>query len=231
MDYAAIQARAAFLAQACPSAFSIAPQPDWKALVNRGVQDFSWDTEYNYENGTFPTVADTAEYTIAAAGTPSWKFLEVMVRDSTGQIIPSDEQREYARNPLWIAQASSVPTRYWMSKPNTVYLFPVPSGVYTITYRGCREAAALSLTTDTPGCPGTYHEGIALRAAILHIEPFMSQSSEMAKLDLYRTQYSGLVKSFRKVLAADDVQKQRSTTPRLPELVWPIGYVRGSGIP
>jgi len=146
-----------------------------------------------------------------------------MVRDSATEMRISDEQREYAMNRIWIAAPSSVPTRYWMSKPNTIRLMAPPNDVYAMTYRGCREAAALSASTDTPGLPNTYHEAIALRAAVLHCQPFMSTPEQKGKLDEYRSIYSGLVKDCRMFLAADDMPKQRTTIARRPELVWP-GY-------
>lgn len=205
----------------------IAPQPDWKALVNRGVQDFSWDTEYNYETVTVTTVANTAEYLLSAVGTPMFKFLTECLRDSTQVLYSSDETVERGRNPLWLAAESSPPTRYWMSNANTLRLFPTPDAVYTITVRGCREAAALSAATDTPVVPGTFHEAICLRAAALHVEPFMSDEAATKKLDLYRSQYGGLVKACRKALRTENVQKQRYVVPRAPELVWAVGGWRG----
>jgi hypothetical protein len=220
VNFLELQQRAAFLASR-PGYLQALPNPDWGDLVNGAIADFSWDTEYNVEETTFPTVVNQAEYPLATVGDPrGWKFISDVAYGTTSSLYETTEQTERAKDPLWLVRPADTPARYYLVKPSTLRLVAKPSqGGVTLTVRGVREAPPLVLDTDVPAIPGTYHEAIAVRAATLHLEQYASEPQDWSRMNLYRQQYDGQVKDCKSWLAEDDAQLQRRTRRRLPDRI------------
>jgi hypothetical protein len=199
MQFSEIQARAAFLAMQA-GWDQKPPMPDWKALCNRGLQDFSWDTEYNEEEATLVTVINQSVYTIDSASTPrafrSFRCVAYGTQTTSPTNLPlSSEGDEAAADPLWWQRPAGTPVRFLIPGPNIIRIVPAPSTAGdTITLRGTREALPMAADADVPAYPATWHEAIALRAAVLHCESWVS-GDDAGKLQLYRTQYAGMVRA------------------------------------
>lgn len=233
MNYIQIIERAAYLAKQAGYQ-TVEPAPDWPTEVNIGYGDFSWDVEWHRDQGTFATVNGTKEYLLSAAGTPMYKEVAFAARGTVVEMILTDEEQMSRRDILWYTRPVGVPVYFWMSGPNTLLLHSTPDDVYTITFRGVRAAAALSAFTDIPPIPETYHEGIALRAAIRILEPWIPTIEDPQKAERawrlflkYEDQYKGHVKNFRGLIFSSNTPKQRWSAPRLPERVGgTYGFIR-----
>ena len=207
MQFTEICRRAAFLAKQAGWGEAL-PAPDWRALVNRGLQDFSWDTEFNEEEATLVSVINQGTYTVDSGAAPRlFKSVRVVAygtQSSTGRNLPlSSESDEYAVDPLWWQRPAGQPVRFLLPGSNQIRLHPAPAtGGDTITLRGTREASPMSADTDVPAFPATWHEAPALRAAVLHCEPWVT-GDDVAKVQLYRQQYAGMVRACVQFLSAN----------------------------
>ena len=207
MQFTDLTQRAAFLAKQAgwDEAF---PAPDWKALVNRGLQDFSWDTEYNEEEATITSVSNQATYIIDATANPrtfkSFRAVAYATQTTSPQNMRlTSEGDEAATDPLWWQRPSGTPARFLIPGPNVIRLHPKPNvSGDTVTIRGTRAAAPLALDADVPGFPETWHEALALRAAVLHCEPWAT-SDDAARVQLYREQYAGMVRACVQFLSSN----------------------------
>ncbi len=197
-NFVSLRQRASYLAM--QSGWDgVNPQPDWFALVNQALGDFSWDTEYNQEELTITSVANQASYLLP---TPYFKTIKD-VAYNTLLLAKSSEADERKIDPLWVIRPAGTPARYLIPGPNVLRIIDIPStSGDTIDVRGTRFAPALVNDTDAPGFPDTWHEAVALRAAVLHCEPFVSGDG-VTKLELFREQYAGMVKACKTYLAED----------------------------
>lgn len=226
--------RAAYLAKQSGYQELVDPAPDWPTEFDIAYGDFSWDVEWNKAQASVSTVSGTKEYLLSSAGTPMYKSVAFAVRDSVTELILTDEEQMSRRDILWYIRPNGPPVYFWLSQPNTILLHPTPDAVYTITYRGVKAATALSALTDIPPIPETYHEGIALRAAIRIIESWIPSIEDPQKAERawrlflkYEEQYKGHVKNFHGLLVAGNTPKQRWSAPRLPERVGgTYGFIR-----
>lgn len=191
MNFGALKARAAFLAMQ-NKWDKAAPQPDWAALVQRGLVDWATDTEYNEEESTFPTVANQASYTLS---TPYWITIKEVIYNSNTPLDKSSAQQEWSVDPLWTQRtATTAPSRFIVTSPNVIRLVDKPSaGSIDVYIRGTRVPAALSADTDSPLFLDTWHEAIALRAAVLHCRPWVTGEEDVARIERYSAQYKGMV--------------------------------------
>jgi hypothetical protein len=198
MQFAEICQRAAFLARQAGWGEAL-PAPDWRALVNRGLQDFSWDTEFNEEEATISSVINQALYVIDSGATPrlfkSVRLAAYGTQTSTPRSLSlSSESDEAALDPLWWQRPPGPPARFLLPGSNQIRLHPAPAAAGDIvTIRGTREALPMIADTDIPAFPATWHEATALRAAVLHCEPWVS-GGDIGKVQLYREQYAGMVR-------------------------------------
>ena len=199
MQFTEICQRAAFLAKQAGWGEAL-PAPDWRALVNRGLQDFSWDTEFNEEEANLVSVINQGTYAIDGGVAPRlFKSIRVVAygtQTSTPRDLPlSSESDEYAIDPLWWQRPPGQPVRFLLPGSNQVRLHPAPATAGdTVTIRGTREAAPMTGDTETPAFPATWHEAVALRAAFLHCAPWVT-GDDVAKVQLYREQYAGMVRA------------------------------------
>lgn len=207
MNYRELQQRSAFLARQAGSD-KVAPQPDWPTLVNRAIQDFSWDSEYNIEEESITSVVNQSTYTIDGSASPrpfkSYRVVAYATQSTTpNNLIFTNENDRYNEDTLWWQRPVGTPNYFLVPASNQIRLFPTPSTAGdTVTIRGTREDVPLVDDTDTPNAPGTYHEAIALRATVLHCEPWVS-GDDAAKLELFRSQYGGLVRDCMEFLSGN----------------------------
>ncbi len=230
MQFTEICQRAAFLAKQAGWGEAL-PAPDWKALVNRGLQDFSWDTEFNEEEATITSVINQALYAIDIGAAPrlfkSMRVVAYRTQTTTPQDLPlSSESDEYASDPLWWQRTPGQPVRFLLPGSNQIRLHPAPATAGdTVTIRGTREAAPMTTDTDVPAFPATWHEALALRAAVLHCEPWVA-GDDVAKVQLYRQQYAGMVRACVQFLSGNRYARiQRKVQRPLRRRT----YVRQSG--
>lgn len=218
MNFQDLKQRAAFLAQQAGSD-KIAPQPDWGPLVNRGVVDFSWDTEYNQEDLTFTSVLNQSNYTLDSGATPRlYKTISRMAygtNTTTPQTIVETSAADMDKaDPLWWQRPAGQPVWWMFTEPNVLRIVPPPiNSGDTIAISGTREAAALVNETDVPGFPATWHEAVALRAAVLHCEVW-AKDDGAAKVQLYREQYGGMVRACELYLAGNRYSRLQRTVQR-----------------
>jgi hypothetical protein len=198
MNYSELQARTQLL---CSYAgwSNVDPPPEWDKLVNRGLHDFSWESEYRRDEAAFETLADQTEYTIAA---PYFKHV-LSVIYSTDTILRQTTEIDEARcNPLWTQASSGTPYRYLIVSPNVLRLMPKPdTASVTITVRGVRAAAPLVGDNQEPDFPEIYHEAVALRAAVLHGIVY-AKGGELERLAAYEQAHQNLLKDFKAYLSA-----------------------------
>lgn len=208
MDFAGMRRRAQYLGMQGQWA-QANPAPDWPALVNRGVTDFSWDAEYFEDQTTIATVNNQAEYVIDLNIPPRYyKTIKIAVYTSLSnaasvRLTKSTELEEDLRNPIWFTNIAGTPSRWLSPRPNIFRLVDPPSMTGDqIVIRGVRADVPLVGDTDTPAFPDTFHEAIPLRAAILHMEQFVGgdDSAEAGRLATFRTQYTGIVKAIKQYL-------------------------------
>ena len=83
----------------------------------------------------------------------------------------------------------------------------------------------MTTDTDVPAFPATWHEALALRAAVLHCEPWVA-GDDVAKVQLYRQQYAGMVRACVQFLSGNRYARiQRKVQRPLRRRT----YVRQSG--
>ncbi len=199
MQFADICQRAAFLAKQAGWGEAL-PAPDWRAMVNRGLQDFSWDTEFNEEEATIASVINQATYLLDSSVPPRlFKSIRVVAygtQATSARDLPlSSESDEYSIDPMWWQRSTGQPMRFLLPGSNQIRLHPAPATAGdTVTIRGTREAPPMSSDTDFPAFPGTWHEALALRAAVLHCEAWVT-GDDVAKVHFYREQYAGMVRA------------------------------------
>jgi hypothetical protein len=198
VTFAELEARATLLASYAGWS-DVSPSPDWEALVNRGLHDFSWESEYRRSEATFSTVAEKAEYPI---GLPYFKHISSVIYSTTTELRHSTEIEETRCNPLWTQESSGTPYRYLIVSPNVIRLHPKPSSDdVTITVRGIRAADELKADTESPDFPEIYHEAVALRAVILHGIVY-AKGGELERLAAYERAYEKLLADFKDYLSA-----------------------------
>jgi hypothetical protein len=207
MDFLQLRNRAAFLAKQAGWQDAM-PGPDWVDLVNRGLTDFSWDSEFNREQVNVTTVANQPTYTIP---TPYFKSITDLAYTPVGLvsniIYPTTEIDERNYDALWYTRPAGTTMRYMVMAPNVIQLVP-PSATSgdTMVVRGIRASPLMVADTDVPGqvsgsssytsFPDTWHEAISLRAAFLYCEQW-AQDEALATIQEYRTQYQGMVEACR----------------------------------
>lgn len=195
MNYADLRGRAAFLGQ---MALNVEENPaaDWAALINTAYADFSWETEFNEEQTSFTTVTNQAEYPLPWPYFKAIKECAYISQSQTGnglRMTRSSELEESQRDPLWFTRPMGIPSRFLTPRPNVVRLVDMPStSGDTVTIRGSRQAPPLVNDGDTPLFPDTWHEALALKAAIYYCEPLLD-GADAAKLEMYRGQWVGMV--------------------------------------
>jgi hypothetical protein len=181
-----LKARAAYLAQVAGAKDTQQPAPDWAALVQAALVDFSWEVEWNQEQVTFQTVVNQAEYAISGNDFRAMKYAAY----GTLALEKTSEDDEYRRDPVWYLAAAATPQRFYNPSANVVRLVPTPvQGGVTVTVRGTRVAPAFTSDTDSPSCPDTYHEALALRAAWLYSQNAVTGELDAAVVDSYNKQY------------------------------------------
>lgn len=200
MDFTALQARLTYLLSYEGWADDN-PAPDTAALINRGLVDFAWDTEYNRAEYQFNTVINQAEYTIPA---PDFRAISDVAYGTSSILTKTSEGALRQEDPLWFVREAGVPADYLIVRPNVIRLHPKPVAEVEITVRGTRNPAALSGGTDTPACPETFHEAIALRAAVLYGEAHATGDA-LKRILSYREQYKGHVAALKHYL---DVERR-----------------------
>lgn len=218
MAFLDLRTRAAYLVQLVLRT-DVSPSADWPALVNSALTDFSWDTEYNQEEVTFSTVANQAEYTITGQ---SFKTIKDVAYGTNQALYKSSESEERRGDDLWYLRTAAQPSRYVVSRGNVVRLIPKPvNSGDIVTVRGTRAAPALSADTDVPGCPDTFQEAIALRAAWLHCQTMATDEISAAVISGYDVSYRRYVADLRLWLSQERYNGQlqrRVSRPRRPRL-------------
>jgi hypothetical protein len=192
MNFTQLQARAALLAS-LEGWTDVTPAPAWDVLVNQAWIEFTWDGECIIATTTFPTVANQCKYAL----TGNWKRLTDVVYDTAGTKSPvfhsSEDYERWARAD-WQSQASGIPTRYAFAPFNTISLVPPPAAAtIVVSVRGVCEGTALALGGDIPPLPDYFHEGIAVKAAMLQGEVY-AQGAALTRLQQYQTRYDKFVK-------------------------------------
>lgn len=160
------------------------PQTDWAVNVNRALYLFSWHAEYLYASYSFVTVAGQAEYPLP---NPSdWIRVTDVAYNGAQSLDLTDENILRGDNKLWHLAPNSSPTRFFITSPNVLRLYPPPATAgIAVALRGLRADTALVLDTDTPGCPEPFHEGIVLLAAWLHAKTFVRTPEDVAIVASY----------------------------------------------
>lgn len=193
------------------------PPPDWSALINQAVYEFSWRSEYNLTTATLTTVAGQAEYQLP---NEPWKRISLALIGSSPLRI-TDENTLSRERPTWLVDPNGTPDRIWNTDPQTVRLYPTPSSNgLTITVRGVQAAPKLVAETDSPLCPEHYHEGIALFAAYQHGKSFAREDAAAAVTN-YLNQAKSYIDDLRGYLSEETAavfqrRVRRDVTQRLP---------------
>lgn len=123
------------------------------------------DWPFLHSTVTFPTVADTASYTLDA----SLRYVRGLY------VTTFDEPRELrprSQPPMDNQEADDPdePNEYVLDDPTTIVLFPTPDAAYTVTVRGILDVAELSAGTDEPVFRAEYHPAVAYSAAVRLLE-------------------------------------------------------------
>lgn len=207
MNYTALQSELQSLVQ-FGGYTNISPTPDYGDYINRGLRQFSWDTEYNVAEDSISTVADQATYTLAS---PDWRAIKEVYYDSSSVLREASELLIYRENPLWRFTSSAVPTRFWQESPTVLRLYPAPSqSSKTILIRGTRCATPLSSGSDTPtGCPEVFHPAIALQGALQIMKRYATES-ESARMQAYENEYKKLVAQLRSEMMKQNAPLSRA---------------------
>ena len=116
------------------------PPPDWARLINEAYREMASEAEFNWEDTTFATVIDTAEYSLlGATDLRDWIRITDVLYGTTIRLYETSELAERQLNPLWTQAASATPSRWFLSLPNRMRLRPTPNAVATIYVHGCRN--------------------------------------------------------------------------------------------
>lgn len=226
VNFADLRQRAAFLAMQVGWS-DTAPQPDWSDLVNRALVDFSWETEYNEEEITFASVANQPVYTVPTPYFKTVKDVAYATETTAPRLLRrTSETDERKTDPLWFTRVAATPVRYLIVMPNVIRLVDMASNSGdTVTMRGTRVAPALENDSDLPGFPDTWHEAIALRAAILHCEPWAAGDA-LARVQNYVQQVGAMSGACKIYLSGERYSRIQRSIER------PIrrrSYIRQSG--
>lgn len=187
MNYNDLKLRAATLA--AQSGFrEINPAPDWGSLINKALLDFSWRAEYCIGEQTVNTIQGTNEYALTTP--PDWKRITDIVYNNTNGLTLTDENQLRRNDPAWLIAPNSPPQYFYVVRPNVVRVHPTPdSSSLPLRIRGIKADVALVNATDTPACPDTYSEGIALLACWHWCKLFAEADDEARVQGFYTEAY------------------------------------------
>lgn len=161
--------------------------PDWGALVNRALGQFSALGEYIWDEHSFDTVAGAAEYSLLDADTRDWiNVVSVCYGSAPCQLQRSNPVEQAIISETWWRDAHGVPAYWWLSSPNLMRLHPVPNGAYHVYLIGVRAEAELDSDADTPVVYDRYHDAICKLAAAEHGETYATSESQIGKVRLWR---------------------------------------------
>lgn len=122
-------------------------------LIEQGSRHWTF-----YEtSGTFTTVADQQTYALSDLASDLREV--VAIQGSTYRLQPlmhEDAQRRYA----FFATGTTRPT-HWSVWGDNVYLWPTPSSVFDLDFRGYRSPTAIGGAGDEPDMPAPFHRVIA----------------------------------------------------------------------
>ena len=133
--------------------------------LNEAYTDI-WDQHRFYANR-----GSTDQPTIAATGSvtlPADVDTILNVADTTNHVrLTKMDRDQYVA--LDQSTATGKPTRYYR-EGTTLYLDPVPDGIYTIRVRYKKQITELAAAGDLPAIPTSWHNGITLLARYKHFE-------------------------------------------------------------
>ena len=163
------------------------------------AQDWSWLRSEQ----TVDTVADEPRVTVD----PPLQAVHGVQRDDGFVLAPRDwiEHRRHGdRDP-------AKPREYARVDPDTVELWPIPDGVYTLTIAGSMVPAPLVEPTDEPLFDGQYHRAVPLQAAAMLLGRFPDDGAQVL-VERLETQAAQVVESMRRryQLAQDPQMVQMS---------------------
>ena len=220
MNWAELSVEAADLAL-IPELPTPARQPVWTTLVNQGVKQFSWDTEYNIEELTLTTVINQAEYTLTS---PRWKYFYEVLYGTELVLELTSESRLRNYNALWRMQDAGQPVAYFFPMPSKIRLYPKPDTADDTLYlRGIREASPLTNvtpgTTDELPYPEAYHMACAHWAALIYLRKLYGKTKDEQlraaiadQIAFCEGEYDRIKSEFVYWLATDDAVIVRRTT-------------------
>lgn len=149
---------------------------EWQRIQADKVQ---W--QWMRQSGTFPTLANQAQYTIAAIGatsTPAFAaatFGNWIRRSFRFYLDPAFGDEQLAAFITWDQfrdlylyganrTNSSRPVAFTVGPDKSLWLGMRPDQVYTCVYEYYQSAIGLSADADTPAMPAQYHDLIVFRA-------------------------------------------------------------------
>ncbi len=213
MNFRQMQERSAKLCQ--QALIGTNPQPDWAFRVNDAQSYFSWEAECNMVTTTVQTVSGQQNYQLPA---PPMKYFTLAIYGNVSgmyDLIPSTEDELSLINRMWLTYPGGTPTRYWMSDPLTLSLYPLPTNTGdTITLRGIQEYPAMLADTDVTPIPTVYHEGMCLHAAIEELKLLDPDQVEGSRLVRYETERDAKLEDLKAWMGSANSELQRTVRPR-----------------
>ena len=232
MDMSAIQLRIQALVE-LGGWSNVGSAIDYGKLANEGLRNVTELSQHNVEDLTFNTVASQAEYNlqaspIAATVGPSWIFFFDDASRLTKNILRKTSEANVRRiDPLWNQQSASSPAWWWMSKPDTIRLWPCPSAIEAVNFRGVRHEPALTDPTQVPLMPEKFHEAICLLGAY-HLGKLYARGDDIEVCKGYLAEGNAMAMKLREQMSeADTGVIQRRVRRSQPEYlhmgIWPYG--------
>jgi len=180
--------------------------------ANIDLQNFRDDFTFMERSSTFTTIIDEDTYSasiLVSAGSPGikkYKTGSFILTDSSGKRsvlkhyeFPDEMERDYLND-----TSTGIPRYIGVNSDMSLLLKPTPDAVYTVEFKYYREPQILSLNTDIPIIPVSFHQLIVYKA-LEKVAIYLSQP------EIYRG-YGVEVARLLGALMRDSIPKKRIQT-------------------
>lgn len=196
-------------------------KPDYAYLVNRGLKEFTQESQHCVETLSITTVAKQQNYD--ARPDPSDNRDWVLLFDNATYDASNSWLTQTSltlldnMDRLWRFTPASTPQKWFWYNPQTVGLWPVPvlDGVVT-QWMGIRYEPLLVNDNDVPLVPDINCEGIALFAAWYHGKLY-ARGDERETVALYREEAMANAVRVKEIMAAKNAELTSRYVSRAPQ--------------
>jgi hypothetical protein len=207
-----------------------AQTPDYAYLVNRGLKEFTQESQHCVETLSIPTVKNQNLYDARplAADNRDWVLLfnNASYGTALGWLSQTSLTHLDNMDRLWRFTTASTPTLWFWYNPQTIGVWPTPNvdGV-VMQWMGIRYEPLLVNDDDIPLVPDVNCEGIALFAAWYHGKLY-ARGEELKTVAMYREEAMAQAIRVKEIMAAKNAELTTRYVQRAPQEYMPSGLLQ-----